>query len=134
MENFKVIYDFRTGRWTGDDSFNDSDGYGHYNGTNYEIWFSLYQTSADMDAIPWWVEVNVLGTDPEVDDSKLDPDNDGIPTEWEWEWGYDPFTWDNHIILDPDLDGLQNVEEYYMAEWLANPYPVSYTHLTLPTN
>jgi len=64
MEHFKVIYDFRTGRWMGDDSFNDSDGYGHYNGTNYEIWFSLYQTSADRDNIPWWVEVNVLGTDP----------------------------------------------------------------------
>ena len=122
MENFKVVYDFRTGRWTGGDSFNDSDGYGHYNGANYEIWFSLYQTSADRDTIPWWVEVNVLGTDPEIDDSKLDPDNDGIPTEWEWKWGYDPVTWDNHTILDPDLDGLQNVEEYYMAEWLANPY------------
>jgi len=122
MENFKLTYDFRNGTWTGDDYFNDSDGYGHYDGDNYEIWFSLYQTSSDMDNIPWWVETNILGTDPTVDDSKLDPDKDGIPTEWEWKWGYDPFTYDNHSILDPDLDGLQNTEEYFMSEWLANPY------------
>jgi len=122
MDSFKVIYDFRTGRWEGDDYFNDSDGYGHYNGSNYEIWFTLHQTSADMDDIPWWVEVNVLGTDPTVDDSRLDPDGDGIPTEWEWKWGYDPNTFDNHSDLDPDQDGLQNDEEYFLSEWLANPY------------
>lgn len=122
MDCFKVIYDFRNGYWTGSDYLNDSDGYGHYDGDNYEIWFSLYQTSSDMDIIPWWVEVNVLGTDPTVDDSKLDPDQDGIPTEWEWKWGYDPFTWDNHTFLDPDQDGLQNVEEYFMSKWLADPF------------
>jgi hypothetical protein len=122
MESFKVTYDFRTGRWTGDDSFNDSDGYGHYNGSNYEIWFSLTQTSDDGDIIPWWVETNILGTDPECDDSHLDPDNDGIPTEWEWKWGYDPLKPDNHTTLDPDHDGLQNTEEYFMEKWLADPY------------
>ena len=122
MESFKVTYDFRTGRWSGDDYFNDSDGYGHYNGSNYEIWFSLYQTQADGDNIPWWVEVNVLGTNPLVDDSKNDPDHDGIPTSWEWKWGYDPFKWNNHTFLDPDKDGLQNTEEYKMEKWLANPY------------
>jgi len=121
-EHFSVIYDFKTGHWDGDDYFNDTDGYGHYLGENYEIWFSLTQTSKDQDTIPYWTEVNILGTDPEKDDSKLDPDNDGIPTQWEWKWGYDPFTWDNHSCLDPDLDGLQNTEEYYMEKWLANPY------------
>ena len=72
--------------------------------------------------IPWWIETNILNTDPQVDDSKLDPDNDGIPTNWEWKWGYNPFKWDNHTFLDPDLDGIQNVEEYTMNKWLANPY------------
>ncbi len=38
MESFSLDYDFKTGRWSGDDYFNDSDGYGHYNGSNYEIW------------------------------------------------------------------------------------------------
>jgi hypothetical protein len=122
MDRFSVTYDFKQGTWTGDDYFNDSDGYGHFNGTNYEVWFSLSQTSGDGDDIPYWVEVNILGTDPTVDDSKLDPDGDGIPTEWEWRWGYDPFTKDNHSTLDPDCDGLQNTEEYFMREWLANPF------------
>jgi len=122
MDSFSVVYDFRYGRWTGDDSFNDTDGYGHYNGSHYEIWFDIHQTDYDGDGIPYWIEVNVLGTNPHVDDSKLDPDNDGIPTAWEWKWGYDPFTWNNHTYLDPDNDGLQNIEEYAMAKWLANPY------------
>ena len=122
FESFKVTYDFRTGRWTGDDSFNDSDGYGHFNGTGFEMWFDLYQTDIDGDGIPYWTEVNVLETNPLIDDSKLDPDNDNITTAWEWKWGYDPFTHDNHTTLDPDNDGLQNTEEFFMQKWTANPY------------
>lgn len=130
MESFSLIYDFKTGRWSGDDYFNDSDGYGHYNGSNYEIWFTVRQSDYDNDGIPYWTEVNVLGTDPKVDDSKMDPDGDGIPTAWEWFWGYNPFTWDNHSYLDPDKDGLQNIKEYKMSKWLANPYsPDIYTEV-----
>ncbi len=122
MDSFSVIYDFRTGHWSGDDSLNDTDGYGHFNGVYYEVWFTLTQTTPDNDIIPYWEEVNVLGTDPLVDDTFLDPDNDGIPTAWEWKWGYDPFTFDNHTTLDPDLDGLQNTEEYFMENWQADPF------------
>jgi len=122
IEKFDVVYDFRSGNWSGDDYFNDSDGYGHYNGSDFEVWFTLRQTDYDGDGIPWWVETNVLSTDPKVDDSKLDPDGDGVHTAWEWKWGYDPFVYDNHSILDPDDDGLQNTEECTMAKWLANPY------------
>ena len=122
IDEFSIIYDFKTGTWSGDDYFNDPDGYGHYNSPDYEIWFTIYQTDSDGDKIPYWTEVNILGTDPKIDDSKLDPDEDGIPTYWEWKWGYDPLTWDNHSSLDPDLDGLQNIEEYKMMKWLANPY------------
>jgi hypothetical protein len=121
-ESFTVIYDFRTGRWSGKDNYNDHDGYGYYLGDNYEIWFNIYQMDSDNDFIPYWTEVNILGTDPTVDDSKLDPDGDGIPTTWEWKWGYDPFTWDDHNNLDPDLDGLDNIEEYQNEKWFANPY------------
>ena len=98
-DSFTVTYDFRTGRWSGTDSFKDSDGYGYYLGETFEIWFNIYQIDYDGDFIPYWTEVNVLGTDPTVDDSKLDPDDDGIPTAWEWKWGYDPFTWDDHKTL-----------------------------------
>ncbi len=121
-DSFTVTYDFRTGRWSGKDSFKDKDGYGYYLGDTFEIWFNIYQIDYDGDFIPYWTEVNVLGTDPTVDDSKLDPDGDGIPTAWEWRWGYDPFTWDDHNNLDPDLDGLNNIEEYKMAKWFADPF------------
>ena len=121
-EEINLIYDYRTGRWDGDDSLRDTDGYGHYVGETFEIWFKLYQDDWDNDGIPHWTEVNILGTDPTVDDSKLDPDGDGIPTAWEWKWGYDPFTWDDHRHLDPDIDGLENIEEYQMEKWFADPF------------
>jgi hypothetical protein len=121
-DSFTVTYDFRTGRWSGKDNFKDHDGYGYYLGETFEIWFNIYQIDSDGDFIPYWTEVNILGTDPTVDDSKLDPDGDGIPTAWEWKWGYDPFTWDDHQNLDPDLDGLSNIEEYQNAKWFADPF------------
>jgi len=121
-EKISLVYNYRTGRWTGDDSFDDKDGYGHYRGELYDVWLNLYQADYDHDGIPYWTEVNVLGTDSIVDDSKLDPDRDGIPTGWEWKWGYDPFTWNDHANLDPDVDGIENVEEYKMAKWLADPF------------
>lgn len=121
-EKIDLIYDFYSGRWTGDDKFMDDDGYGHYLGQNYEVWFNVYQADLDHDAIPYWVEVNVLGTDPTVDDRELDPDNDGIPTSWEWKWGYDPMVADDHKNLDPDVDGIENIEEYQMRKYFADPY------------
>jgi hypothetical protein len=121
-DSLTVTYDYRTGRWSGDDNFKDYDGYGHYLGETFEIWFNLYQFDYDNDFIPYWTEVNIFGTDPMVDDSTRDPDGDGIPTAWEWKWGYDPFTWDDHERLDPDLDGIENSEEYQMADWFADPF------------
>ena len=121
-QTIKVTYDFRTGRWSGDDFLKDYDGYGHYLGEEYEIWFNIYQSDYDHDTIPYWAEVNLLGTNPFEDDSKNDPDNDGIPTTWEYKWGYDPFTFDNHKALDPDIDGLENIEEYIMQKYFADPY------------
>ena len=122
VEGFKITYDFKTGRWSGDDFFNDNDGYGHYDGDNYEIWFDVHQSDYDGDCIPYWTEVNILHTDPEVDDSYQDPDEDGVPTAWEWKWGYDPFVYDNHSTIDPEIDGLSNYIEYKLEKWLAHPY------------
>jgi len=121
-ETIEVTYDFRTGRWTGDDFFMDDDGYGHYVGTDFEVWFNIYQTDNDGDMIPYWTEVNVLHTDPTLDDSIRDPDEDGIPSSWEWKWGYDPHTWNDHEQLDPDIDGIQNIEEYQMRKYFADPF------------
>jgi hypothetical protein len=113
---------YRTGCWAGDDSFKDDDGYGHYVGKFFEVWFDVYQTDFDHDGIPYWTEVNALHTNPRVDDSKHDPDEDGIPTSWEWKWSYDPFIWDDHTNLDPDIDGVENIEEYRMTKWFADPF------------
>ena len=121
-DSFTLTYDYRTGRWSGDDYLYDKDGYGHFVGKYFEVWFNIYQTDFDGDGIPYWTEVNVLHTSPFVDDSKMDPDGDGIPTSWEWRWGYDPFTWNDHEHLDPDIDGIENIEEYRMSKWLANPF------------
>ncbi len=65
-DKITVNYDYRTGRWTGDDNFMDEDGYGHYRGETFDVWFHLYQTDSDSDGIPYWIEVNVLATDPRV--------------------------------------------------------------------
>jgi hypothetical protein len=121
-EEINILYDYRTGQWTGDDYFGDNNGYRHHIGEYFEIWFDLYQSGYDGDRIPYWVEVNVIKTDPTVDDRKLDLDDDKIPTYWEWKWGYDPNIWDDHVNLDPDIDGLENIEEYQMQKWLSNPF------------
>src|SRR4030043_1851941 len=75
-DSLTIKYDYRTGRWSGDDNFDDKDGYGHYIGKTFEIWFNVYQMDSDGDFIPYWVEVNVLGTDPRRDDTIRDPDGD----------------------------------------------------------
>jgi hypothetical protein len=121
-EKINLIYDYRTGRWSGDDFFRDTDGYGHYIGKYYEIWFNIYQTDYNHDGIPYWTEVNILHVSPYEDNSKLDPDGDGIPTSWEWKWGYNANIWDDHAHLDPDMDGLTNIEEYKMTKWYADPF------------
>ena len=74
-----------------------------------------------------------------INDTGRDDDEDGVPIEWEYKWGkyisynwhedrydyywfYDPFTWENHSSFDPDEDGLDNVEEYMMSQWGADPF------------
>ena len=54
--------------------------------------------------------------------SGQDSDGDGAPDWWEIKYGYDPYVPDNHLALDPDHDGLNNIEECYMEEYGANPF------------
>lgn len=51
-----------------------------------------------------------------------DSDTDGAPDFWEEKWGYDPFNAENHNYLDPDEDGLTNIEECYTDEYGSNPF------------
>ncbi len=54
--------------------------------------------------------------------SENDKDGDGVPDWWEVKWGYDPFVWENHTSLDPDSDGLVNIEECYTDPYGSNPF------------
>jgi len=127
----------------------DPSGYGRLNGCDdgsiyqlerdCELWFNIYQNDFDNDGIPYWTETNVYGTDPEACDLGRDDDGDLVPIEWEHKWGhfawynwhedkyehawiYDPFEWEDHENLDPDLDGLDNVEEYLTSQWGSDPF------------
>jgi len=130
-------------------AMNDHSGYGRLNGCDdnsiYQrdrdclILFDITQNDYDGDGIPYWTEVNVFGTDPKIDDTGRDDDADGVPIEWEHKWGnvigydwhthsiifywiYDPFIAENHGNLDPDNDGLNNIEEYLTSQWGSDPF------------
>jgi len=127
-----LLYSIKTGHWTGDDSIGDTSGYGRLcgcdDGTIYEndrdceLWFDITQNDYDGDRIPYWIEVETLGTDPTVDDYALDPDNDTISTYWEYKWGYDPLKWDNYKNIDPDGDSINNLEEFLTSDWFSDPF------------
>lgn len=149
--DIELIYSIKTGHWWGDDfaywepAMFDPSGYGRLNGCDdnsiyendrdCELWFSIYQNDFDGDGIPYWTEVNIYGTDPEVDNRGEDVDNDSVPIEWEHTWGhyyndwwdehywkYDPFKYDDHSHTDLDRDGLDNVEEYLTSQWDSDPF------------
>lgn len=153
--DIELIYSIKTGHWMGDDFIDpettsvDPSGYGRLNGCDdgsiyqrdrdCELWFDIYQNDLDGDGIPYWTEVNIYGTNPEVDNTGEDADNDGVPIEWEHKWGhyfwynwhddkyehewfYLPFEWNDHANLDSDQDGIDNVEEYLTSQWGSDPF------------
>jgi hypothetical protein len=151
----ELTYSIATGIWWGDDNKGNSgfeagdlSGYGRLNGCDdnsiyqqdrdCELWFDITQNDYDGDGIPYWVEVNRYNTSPLIDNRGEDPDNDGLPIEYEHKWGctysewhhgengynwiYDPFIWENHSALDPDRDGLNNIEEFKTSQWGSDPF------------
>jgi len=128
----ELSYSIKTGQWTGDDQLEDISGYGRLNGCDdgsiyehqrdCELWFNIYQNDFDNDGIPYWIETNVYGTDPEFDNTGEDEDSDECPIEWEYKWEYDPYLWDDHENLDPDVDSLNNIEEYFTRKLGSDPF------------
>lgn len=143
----EMTYSIATGIWWGDDHLGDASGYGRLNGCDdgsiyknefdAEVLFSISQNDYDGDGLPYWLEVNVYNTSPYVDNTGQDADNDGVPIEWEHRFGltrhtqnnqegylliYDPNVKENHDTLDPDNDGLTNVEEYKTSQWGSDPF------------
>jgi hypothetical protein len=133
--------------YLGDDYLGDPSGYGRLSGIDdnsiyeqdrdCELWFTITQNDFDGDGFPYWLEVNMYNTSPLMNNRGEDADNDGVPLEWEYRFGltyrpwghdegylmeYDPFKWENHSTLDPDSDGLDNIEEYRTWQWGADPF------------
>jgi len=128
-----VYYNIKTGNWFGDDyNIGDGSGYGRACGTgdgsvyknekDCEIWFDIHQNDYDEDGIPYWIETNIYGTDPTVDNSGEDNDIDGVPIEWEHRWGFNPNIWEDHEHFDSDKDSITNIEEYYTSVFKSDPY------------
>ena len=53
---------------------------------------------------------------------EIDIDQDGVPDWWEETYGYNPQVKDDHQILDPDDDGLTNIEECYAYTYGSDPF------------
>lgn len=54
--------------------------------------------------------------------SSNDTDKDGCPDWWEEKYSYNPRVKNNHEVLDPDEDGLNNIEECYTDKWGSDPF------------
>jgi hypothetical protein len=128
-----LLYDIRTGRWSGDNTHvGDSTGYGRVCGSadgsiyeneqDCEVWFDISQNDFDNDTLPYWIETTVYGTDPTVSDIGDDSDADGIPIEWEHRFGFNPLVWEDHSNIDPDLDSLNNIEEFLTYRFGSDPF------------
>ncbi len=130
-----ISYDVKRGEWTGEDYLNDGNGYGHTSGfedgnceeNDCEIWFDIYQlregsSFLNPDRLTLWELINVYNLDPSQNYAIIDNDGDGVPTSWEDKYGYNPLSYDDHKSLDPDRDGLDNVEEWTTSKWLSDPF------------
>jgi hypothetical protein len=127
----------------------DPSGYGRLNGCDdnsiyqnnldCELLFDIYQNDYDNDRIPYWTELNAFNSDPTIDNTGEDIDGDGIPIEWEYKWGYfldydyrnntwihywrySPLIWEDHLNMDPDIDSLNNFEEFLTSKWHSDPF------------
>ena len=72
--------------------------------------------------IPYWLETNIYHTDPTVDNTGEDADQDLLPIEYEYFWGFDPFTSEQHTLNDYDNDSLTTYEEYLTKSYGTDPY------------
>jgi hypothetical protein len=128
-----LLYNIGTGIWSGDDyNTGDSSGYGRGCGTgdgsiykdedDCEIIFNIYQNDFDNDNLPYWIETNIYGTDPEVNNIGEDLDEDLVPIEWEHRFGFNPLVWEDHENFDHDADSLNNTEEYNTSRFGSDPF------------
>lgn len=127
-----IFYNLSTGEWHGDDFCGDASGYGHasgfedgiYNEDDYEIWFDVYEAESFYHGegrLTYWDKLN-MGLNASLNYDYDDIDGDGIPCYWEDKYGYDPLVPEDHSNLDPDADGLNNIEELRTSQWFSDPF------------
>jgi parallel beta-helix repeat protein len=78
-------------------------------GSSWEIDYYKYKNEINLTR---YKQIDLIGDDT---------DFDLVPDWWEKKWGYDHLTWDDHKNLDPDNDGLNNIEECYTDKWNSSP-------------
>jgi len=78
-------------------------------GSNWEINKKLYDIKINTSRFE---QIKLDGSDS---------DNDLIPDWWEKKYKYNPLVWDDHANLDPDNDGLNNIEECFTDQWGSSP-------------
>jgi parallel beta-helix repeat protein len=101
---------------------------------------NIKQIQSHIDFIPWsYKKINLNGASwnlpnaynqTQINNSYymnysfkgIDNDYDGIPDLWEQKYGYNPNKPDKHNQLDPDDDGLSNIEECFTEQWDSNPF------------
>ena len=84
-----------------------------------------WSLSPNKDAGVNWNLIEQPSIRASIEDIKFeeeDSDNDGVPDWWEEKWGYNPYVWDDHRHLDPDDDGLNNIEECFTDSYDSNPF------------
>jgi len=128
-----IQYDLKRGEWVGDDSHQDTTGYGLVRGdedgstakgcadtdpaqNDCELFFDIRTTAfwVDRDYLTTWEEVNIYRSDPLHDDSEDDCDGDGIPNDYEALHGLDLQV--NDAMQDLDGDLVPNLWEYQLRD------------------
>lgn len=82
----------------------------------------LKNIGADWKENEPFMEKDIEFFSNKIEFTGCDNDLDGIPDWWEEKWGYNPLVWEDHNNLDPDKDGLSNIEECFTDEYGSNPY------------
>lgn len=67
---------------------------------------------SDLIIAPAW-QINLSG---------VDSDGDMVPDWWEEKWGYSSSVKNDHLILDPDEDALNNIQECFTDSFGSNPF------------
>jgi hypothetical protein len=91
------------------DAARDPDGDGLNNLQEYQANSDPHNPDTDSDGLTDGYEVTNRHTNP----TKADTDGDGMPDKWELDHGLNALV--NDAALDPDQDGLSNLQEYQIG-------------------